>query len=176
MKEMSHIVDLSQLPNGYSCDSSDYIDHGDDAVTYNIDSFVGKIRHDGLFLRLQKTVYRANQLIDEYNIAVDLYNNGVSTPKPHGVFRVAMEDFYHPENPPIVYPAFLMEDLTSYRKADRLKDISLVKRVEALKDIEVQKIKSLGWEPHDTSNLANWLYSVEDDDLKAIDFARYERG
>ncbi|MBT4376547.1 hypothetical protein HOD29_04190 [archaeon] len=173
LSKMSQIRDLSELENKYSfLRKNNFIDGGTEGSVFLINGFAGKIVCTGL--KLGDTVWSANKLIDEYNIGVNLYNHGISVPKPKGVFLVDHLRSSYSKEISERNPAFLMEYLEGYKKIHTLGEKS-GDRARELKYKEFAKFGRVDWFPHDFDHDENLMYSEEKDDLKILDFGRYER-
>ncbi len=107
----------------------------------------------------------------EYNIASTLYSNGVSVPKPEGVYTLSLwGGLLHK-------PAFVMERIRAPKLSrifSKWIDNSRRKELNQKLDLELDKARDLGFLLKDTGAY-NAFYSKEEDRIILFDFARWER-
>ena len=105
----------------------------------------------------------------EYDIASTLYSNGVSVPKPEGVYTLSLwGGLLHK-------PAFVMERIRVPRLDKILKkwmDYSRRQELNQKLDRELNKARDLGF-ILDDATAYNAFYSEEEDRIILFDFARW---
>jgi len=136
-----------------------YLDRGSYGEVYRIsDTHVAKVEkfHD------------INSLEEEFDIAKELYEKGISVPKPEGIFPVGMSK--------TKMQGFVMEYI--YGKTfDEVyqRDEELFYQVKKLREKEINKVKDLGFYPKDFLNNKNNIWQPDEEKVYLIDFGRWER-
>lgn len=116
----------------------------------------------------------------EYMIARELYDAGISVPKPEGVYaltlpcllplRARISSFVFRRHLPDDYrvPAFVMERIhgKAYHKLSE-KEKSKARELHLL---EMEKVSATGITPSDQSIAHNCLYRIDDDKVFLLDF------
>ncbi len=127
------------------------------------DNLVGRIVVEDIYENKISPFTSIPYLVSEYEKGKFLYENGVSVPKPEGVYRVKNENGN-------LVPAYVMENMSGYVELAELKGEE-EENVKKLRDIELDKVKKLGYQPDDaTRNSRNVLWNREKDKVCLIDF------
>jgi hypothetical protein len=140
---------------------------GTESLIYLVEGFATKVRYEDTFIRTDRQ-YVSNTFF-EYEVSKHFFDNGISVPKPHGVYLLTDEN----ED---LWPAFMMEYLgDDYLTLDKLSG-DVFFRARELFALELKKARSLlSYISYDSSRLKNSMYSAKKDDLKIFDFAKYSR-
>ena len=116
-------------------------------------------------------VYRDPAKLErEREVSGILYSEGISVPKPEGVFRVRINPFRTTE-------AFVMEyvhGIIGEKIADKRRYKSIRPRVEQLMRSEVEKCEDLGFICQDADRLDNSIYKPKEDSIVLVDFCNWE--
>ena len=170
------IPKLKSLPEFTDIDKPRFIDDGGYGDVYLVNqrkSLAGKI----LFASDElKARFRICELQKEYNICGFLFINGVSVPRPKGIYRLSV-DFVKPERRErygVPQPAaFVMEYIHGISKeedfSEREKEVAL-----RLRDRELDKARCLGYIAIDVG-FGNIVYQPEQKRVVLIDYGLWER-
>ena len=140
---------------------------GADGILYKLgqDKVAKFEKSKGLFTKLS---HRGKGIKNEYEVAKFLYENGVSVPRPNGIFALRLPDG---ENTSLFFrrfPAFVMEYIS---ESEYFVDSQERRLVAELVQTEVKKAADLGVFLSDI-NLHNKLYVRERQKVYLIDFFR----
>ncbi|MDP4039214.1 MAG: hypothetical protein Q8P57_01380 [Candidatus Pacearchaeota archaeon] len=119
---------------------------------------------------------KGEKVQNEYEICKKLYENGVSVPKPYGVFMLKnpsdeeWTELWFPRR----FPAFVMEYINGSVPHPKYLRPELHKRVDELVATERDKIEGLGIRPSDAMGWENTLWVPEKEQIYLIDFSRWQ--
>lgn len=114
------------------------------------------------------------RLLEEYNIAADLYNAEIAVPKPKGVYRVEIRWFetafglFFPEK-----LAFVMERIHGVQANKTQGDLR--KRVEELHRLELKKCHERGFYSAKHFSLNDVMYDFNGNRVLFVDVGHFER-
>lgn len=108
--------------------------------------------------------WHISNLIDEYQVAVELYSAGISVPRPEGVFALTLP-IYH------CVPALVMEHV----KGKTYQQLSYSEQATArqLHAQELDKVRELCFVPDDQYPRKNCLYRLEENKVILFDFGTW---
>ena len=175
--DLSDIVPtLESFPEFTDREGSRFVDEGGYSLVYLLHqkrNLVGKIPF--VFNKLQARL-RLCELQKEYDICSHLYENGVSVPKPQGVYLTSI-DFMSPEHKKwysVSKPAALiMEYIDGLSKEESFTPRQKQRGLE-LAEREMKKVKKLDCTPVDVG-FGNFIYQPEQNRVVLIDFGFWER-
>ncbi len=175
--DLSDIIPtLDMLPEFTDINRPRFIDEGGYGDVYLVNkrkSLAGKV----LFASDERRArFRICELQKEYEICKHLFANGVSVPKPRGIYRMSV-NFVNPEKREwyaVPRPAtFVMEYVSGHSKEEnfyeREKEV-----VIQLRDRELSKAHRLGYITEDIS-FGNFIYQPKRNRVVLIDFGLWER-
>ncbi|MBI4151346.1 hypothetical protein HY496_00105 [Candidatus Woesearchaeota archaeon] len=154
----------------------EYLDKGSFGSVYVVsheDDLVGKVLHDYrdyLSPYLSRLMDKSidEELRWEYAMAQRLYDEGVSVPQPHGLYTIRMPS---PGSSLIERPAFVMERVYGIKIFQLEESGSTDWPVaHSLLCEEIQKVRSLGFNPIDFSDGANAFYLPVEQRVVLFDF------
>lgn len=147
--------------------------YGDVYLLNRRKSLAGKVLFASDELRAR---FRISELQKEFEICKHLYENGVSVPKPEGVYRVSLD--FVPSAKRALYgvllpPVFVMEYVSglvdeqdfSFKEKDKAID---------LMEKELDKASGPGYTSGDVG-FGNFIYQPEQEKVVLIDFGLWER-
>ncbi len=157
---------------------SNYIADGSDGFVYSIGrGFAAKVPAGPKNWRaMQHYGYVANSLIGkanhEFRIGERLYQEGVSVPKPEGVFLLDVPE----RNGNRLHrnvPAYVMALVEGVR-IDKIKNKRQQRKARALRDAEVERSKNFCYPSRDALTDCNALFLPEEKRVVLIDFIGWE--
>ncbi len=102
-------------------------------------------------------------LTHEFEIAEDLFENGISVPKPEGIFPIHLMNS--------VRNGFVMEFIDG-KSGARLRG-NEISYVRDLLYKEIRKVRDLGFDPEDWYSPKNYIWEPQEDKIYLIDFLRW---
>lgn len=120
---------------------------------------------------------RDDELKSEYEVCRTLYENGVSVPRPHGVFRFRMPPGYHEDSfsLPVAYPAFVMDYIEGVTPSWKSMSNEEKKTFNALFEKEVDEVRKIpSLTPSDSEDIENVIWVPESNRVYLIDFGRWK--
>jgi len=117
---------------------------------------------------------RVDDLVDEFRIAEQLYESGVSVPTPKGIFISSISNPLIRLFPAEKYPAFIME----YIDGVTLAKVPHEKRghLRNLSKLELEKARKLGFLPsNEAEHETHSIWSPKRKRIYLVDFERWER-
>lgn len=146
---------------------NDILDTGYYSEVYSLDeNVVGKKILTGMNDEVVSGMKAVPYLFNEFEKTKELYEGGVSVPKPEGVFGVYDTDFDE------IVPMFAMQDLKDCVSCEKLKGKEFVDAM-FLAHNEIKKARGLGYIPCDTTqdNPTNVMWDSKKRKVYLIDFA-----